>query len=379
VVMRLALMSMFAACAWAQLKFDIRTEVGRAPDRLKETQRVLRVAEQCAWRDAKAPEERAVVEALAKVYRVHFLPEISPEPKIATLTEKGVDILVARWIGTGAYSELIAWDTPETTSFIFKLPTRSWPSDSAIRATFETLLPIPRPDGGQTRAMGVKLTMARDALTHNWIGTGGLLIGYAPRQWDLGFMNWIDLWETAASSYLCTTFNMFAAPGYPLTMRSIPERFPPLESRVTNWSKKRILEELSRDPEPKDHPRTARFAWERDDMRDRVLTRELLKRDPTDEEMLGALRRRTTDNGAVVQAIVDAKLVGRYSNAIREYLRRDVLIWGKSPGAHGFDIVRPVTDVDFTDVALDVLREHPRAVAARTYAVAHGASVPVVP
>src|ERR1700730_2270192 len=97
--MRLALMSMFAACAWAQLKFDIHPVTGRASDRLKETQRVLRVARQSAWRDASAPEERAVVEALARVYRAHFLPEIAPEPKIATLTEKGVDILVAKWNG----------------------------------------------------------------------------------------------------------------------------------------------------------------------------------------------------------------------------------------------------------------------------------------
>jgi hypothetical protein len=377
--MRLALMSMFAACAWAQLKFDIHPVTGRAPDRLKETQRVLRVTRQAAWRDANAPEERAVVEALAKVYRVHFLSEITPKPKIATLTEKGVDILAARWIGAGPYSELIVWDTPESTSFIFKLPGQSWSSDSAIQATFETLLPVPGAGGKPTRARGVTLNITRDAQTHQWFGTGGLLIGYAPTQRDLGFMNWIDLWETAASSYLCASFNLYATPGYPFSMRSIPERFPPLESRVTNWSKKRILDELSREPELKDRARNTEFAWERDDRRDRVLARELLKRDPTDEEMLAALRRRTLDNGAVLRAILDAKQVRRYSNAIREYLPQDVLPWGLGLRASGFEIVCPVTDVDFTDVALEVLREHPRAWGARRYAVAHGAPLPVVP
>ena len=377
--MRLALMSMLAVCAWAQLRFDIRPVTGRASDRLKETQRVLRVAQQSAWRDSNAPEESAVIEVLVKTYRSHFLPEISPEPRIATLTEKGNDILVTKWIGTGPYSELIVWDTPESTSFIFKLPRQSWSSDSAIRATFEALLPVPGADVWPSRPKGVTLNIARDAQTGQLIAEGGLLIGYPPYQFDVGPMNWLDLWETESSSYLSATFSMWATKEYPHSLRSIPERFPPLESRVAQWSKKRILDELSREPEPKVHWIAARFAWERDDLRDRVLARELLKRDPTDEEMLAALRRRTADNGAVLQAVVDAKRVGRYSYAIREYLRLDVWPVGMGIGAHGFDIVRPVADVDFTDVALDVVREHPRADAARRYAVAHGASVPAVP
>jgi hypothetical protein len=356
---------MFAACAWAQLKFDVHPVTGRASDRLKETQRVLRVAQQSAWRDARAPEEVAVVDVLAKTYRTNFLPELLPEPRIATLTEKGVDILAAKWDGAGPYSELIVWDTPE-----------SWSSDSAIRAKFEALLPTPGTDG--SRPKGATLNIARDAQTQRWIGTGGLLIAYPPRQFDLGQMNWIDLWETAGSSYLSATFSMYATGQYPHNMRLIPERFPPLESRVTQWSKKRILDELSREPEPPGHPRATVFTWERDDMRDRVLARELLKRVPTDEELLAALRRRTIDNGAVLQAVVDAKQVVRYSNVIREYLPTDWRM-DRMLGAHAFDIVRKVPDVDFTDVALAVLRQNSGEAAARRYAVAHGANVSTVP
>jgi hypothetical protein len=52
-------------------------------------------------RDAGAPEELAVLEAIVKNYRSYFLPEINSVARIATLTEKGSDILVAHWAAPG--------------------------------------------------------------------------------------------------------------------------------------------------------------------------------------------------------------------------------------------------------------------------------------
>jgi hypothetical protein len=123
-VKRFLLTPVLAACLWAQqapaqLEFDIHPVTGRASDRLLETQRRLRVAQQSSWRVVKAPEERAALDATLETYGVHFQPEIDSDPKIATLTYKGDDILVARWTatrGSTAFSELIVRDTPYDTS-----------------------------------------------------------------------------------------------------------------------------------------------------------------------------------------------------------------------------------------------------------------------
>ena len=115
---RLVLLLVLGTCSWAQLKFDIRPVVGRASDRLLDIQRDLQVARQSVWREAKAQEERAVLEAVVQTYRLHFQTPIDSLTRIATLTDKGQDILVARWVATGsnAFTELIAWDTPSSTS-----------------------------------------------------------------------------------------------------------------------------------------------------------------------------------------------------------------------------------------------------------------------
>ena len=376
-MMRLVLMSMFAVCAWAQLKFDIHPVVGRASDRLKDTQRVLQVAHQSVWRDARKPEELAIVDGVAKTYRAHFLPELGSAPRIATLTEKGQDILVARWTAASdsPYSELIVWDTPESTSFIFKLPGHSWSSDPAIRSTFESMLPFPGADVWPPRPKGVALNIARDAQTQRWIGAGALLITSAPRQFDVGSMNWIDLWETATASYPCATFSQYATYEYPHSMR-IPERFPPLESRVEKWTKQRILDELSREPEHLDptHPLNGVQIWERADKRDRVLARELVRRDLTDEELFALLlSRRSNENGAVLQAIVDAGEVGRYSSTIRAFLQVDRGGFnGKRLTSPGFAILRRANETNFTDIAIQVLRQEIREDDAFQYAAEHG-------
>lgn len=351
---------MIAAGGWAQPQVDIHPVSGQASDRLKEAERRWRTARQLSWRDAGTPEELAVVAAVASFYKQVFQPELASAPKIATVTEKGQDILVARWrlsSNRTSFSELIVWDTPQSTSFIFQLSRRSWATDPAIRSSFERLLLPPRSDGRTPPAKGVTLNVARDPYTQQWVGAGGILLDYAPRQFDVGSMNWFDLWETAAASYLAATFSQFAMPLFPSNMRSIAERFPPLESRVGQWSKKRILDELG--------PGGFNAAF-----RDRVLANELLKRDLTDDELLSVLRRRQPDqSGAVLWAVVQAHQVSRFARAIRKYLEGDC---SHLKGNNPFDVIRGTDEVNFTEVAIDVLQQGCRADAPFRYAAAHG-------
>ena len=73
-------------------------------------------------------------------------------------------------------------------------------------------------------------------------------------------------------------------------MRSIPERFPPLEERIGQWGKQRILDELA-------NPVT--------DERDRVLTLALLNRDVSEDELLAVLKSRwRSENGALLRTMV---------------------------------------------------------------------------
>jgi hypothetical protein len=144
-------------------------------------------------------------------------------------------------------------------------------------------------------------------------------------------------------------------------MRTIGERFPPLESRVRQWSKKRILDELS----PGGFDSSGR---------DRVLAKELLKRDLTEDELLAALgRRERDDSGTLLFAVVEAHQVSRFSPAIREYLERGHFSQGKTNNP--FDIVGRTDEVNFTDVALSVLRADYRANAAFRYVAAHGTTL----
>jgi hypothetical protein len=217
------------------------------------------------------------------------------------LTEKGSDILVARWS-----PDLIVWDTPQNTSFLFRLPPHSWSSDSAVRSTFEKLLLPPTPDGRTPPPKGVTLSISRDPLTHRWIGAGGLLINYGPHQVDMGYLNWFDFWETPTASYISVAFKYLPGP-YPSDVRVIPERFPSLRSRVTEWTKKRLLDELA----------PGGLAE-----RDRVLAEELVKRDLTEDELLALLQSRWhKENGALLRAVEESQQVPRFSNAIRRYLQ----------------------------------------------------------
>jgi hypothetical protein len=166
--MRLVLLALIAACSWGQVRIEITPVTGRASDRLKEAQRRLQRVQQLVWREIRAPEERAVVEEARNSYRGFFLPEIGSEPRIATLTEDGIDILVARWTMPGdgiGGSELTVWDTPEVTYFIFRLPRASWSSDAAIRATFEKLVHA-RPGTRTKVEFDVNANVARDPQTH---------------------------------------------------------------------------------------------------------------------------------------------------------------------------------------------------------------------
>jgi hypothetical protein len=227
---------------------------------------------------------------------------------------------------------------------------------------FERLLLPPRPDGKTPPAKGVTVNIARDPYTQQWVGAGGLLINYFPRQFDYGYMNWFDLWEASNQSYLAASFSQYAISEYPPDMRSIAERFPPLASRVGQWSKERLLNELAH---------AGGFGTS---VRDRVLSKELLRRDMTGDELLLLLKRRTPDeSGTVLRTIVDTHQVPRFVRAIREYLRSAG--GGENKANNPFDIIRRDDQADFTDAAIEVLRLDNRANPAFRYAAAHGTTL----
>lgn len=363
--MRFALFTWMAIGILAQPVVEIRHVTGGASSRLTEAERWWRTAQHAAWREARAPEEREMVTAVTAIYREVFQPEIGPEPKIVTLTEKGQDILAVRWTGRDSmspFSEMIAWDTPNQTSFIFRLPPGRWSSGVQIQSTFEQLLLPPATDGHTPPATGVTVNIARDPRDGRWIGAGGFLIKYAPRQFDFGSLNWFDLWQSADGSYLAAGFHEFQTFASPRNMRGIAERFPPLEARVGSWSKGRILEELG-------------HGGVFEALRDSILARELLKRAVTNEELLAVLeRRRPDESGALLNVIVQERHVKRFEGAIHEYLRDDS---GCGKCNEAFNIVRRSDEVDFTDVALDVVRrEHdsvsPITAAPFVYVTDHG-------
>lgn len=360
---------MLAGCSWAQLRIDIHPATGRASDQLQEMQRIVQVAQQAALRNANAPEESAVVEAIVNTYRQTFVPVIDAMPEITTLTEKGSDILVARWahVGQDASLDLIVWDTPVNRSYIFKLPAHSWSSEPEIRATLEKLA-LPRTNGAT-------LNLARDAVTKQWFGTGSLLITRPPFQFDVGSLNWIDLWETTGASYLCVSFSGFVAYGPP-NMRWIPERFPPLETRVPQWTKQKMIDELSLISDSDTAIPRQLVQWNRQEARDRALARELMRREVGEGELrtlLEVRRSGSRENGEVLQAVVDSGRTAQFSNAIRDYLRGD-------PGEGNtmqlerpaFEIVTRTKDANFTDAALEVLRRKANASGAFTYVIEHG-------
>lgn len=363
--MRQVLFVLIVTCALAQADVDIRRVSGRASDRLKEAERRWRTAQQRSWRDPISPEELAVVAAVTKIYSELFQPELRSAPRIATLTEKGQDILLARWTLSGdknRISDLIVWDTPQGTSFIFRLAPGSWSVDPAIRSSFERLLLPPRSDGETPPAKGATVNIARDPYTKHWVGAGGILMNYGPRQFDVGLMNWFDLWETNAASFLAVTFSQFATPGFPSNMRSIGERFPSLESRVGQWSKEQLLNEL------------AHSGGFESSGRDRVMAKELLRRNLTDDELVSLLKTREPDpSGSVLSIIVEVHQVTRFMSAIRTYLQTATGNEGKAN--HPFDILGPTDEENFTDVAIEVLRHDYRANPAFRYAARHGATL----
>jgi len=205
----------------------------------------------------------------------------------------------------------------------------------------------PPGDPNDSWVRGVSLNVARDAITQRWIGSGGVEQARPPRQYDPGPYNWFDLWETATASYISITLNR-------QLLQPIGERFPPLASRVRSWSKQRLIDELS-------HNNGAR---------DFVLAAELLKRDITNDELLNLLESRLRDgNDAVLSEVVAAHQVSHFEAAIRLYLRHDFLGYGRSTS--GFRTMSDV-DLDFTDVAMEVLRENWHAEGAFRYAASHG-------
>jgi hypothetical protein len=358
--MRLILFMCLVAGVWAQPTVEIHHVIGRASDRLTEAEHRWRTAQRAAWRGIETPEEKDVVSAVTELYRGLFQPELGSAPKIVTLTDKGQDILVARWTAKdsqGWFSELIVWDTPNQTSFIFRLPRGSWSSDAQIRSSFERLLLPPTADGRSPAAKGVTVNVAKDAYTGRWIGAGGFPNKPIPRQIDIGLLNWLDLWQSADSSYLAAGFRQFDTPGFRWEMRSIAERFPPLESRVGNWSTRRILDELGH----------GGFDADR---RDRILAKELMRRPVTDEELLEVLMRRKPDlSGELLFVIVQEHQVAHFEGAIHKYLQADR---GCGQCNEPFTLLSNSGEVNFTDVALEVLRRGPVDYAPFAYVSDHG-------
>ena len=187
VFMRIAITFLFATCSWAQLTIDLHQVSGLPSDRLKEAQRRVQKVQDISWRPPEKEEELAVMKEVGQIARTYFRPWSEP-PQIGTFTEKGNDILVARWAAPGggsAISELIVWDTPQDTTFLFGLPAGSWSSDSSVQSTFERLLLPTRPDARTPPAQGVTLNMARNAETHQRIGAGVLVVKFVLRQFDI--------------------------------------------------------------------------------------------------------------------------------------------------------------------------------------------------
>jgi hypothetical protein len=337
-----------------QPKVEIHRVVGRRSERLIDAVHRWKTAQRQTWREARSAEEKAVLAVATKKCSELFQAALQIAPPITTITEHGQDILIARWTlfdDRSRISEVILWDTPKYTSFTFQLPRGTWASDAAIRSTFERLLLPPRPDAKTPPARGVTVNIARDPYSRQWVGAGGLLIDYFPRQFATGFGNWLELWETSAASFLSAGFSKW--------LSGIGERFPPLESRVGRWSKQQLFDELA-------HP--GGF-WTSD--RDRVLAKELLHRNLVDEELLSLLQKRRPDaSETVLSVIVSEHQVTRFVSTIRTYLQTAVHRDDKAN--HPFQIVDRTDEANFTDIAIDILNQDYRLNSAFKYAARHG-------
>jgi hypothetical protein len=358
--MRAALCLLFGASAFAQLNIEVTPTTGRAPERLKEAQRRLNLAGRTALTAPAGEDESAALDTALRTLKTNFLPALNSESRIATIVKESGDILTARASVAdpdGAIPVTI-WDTPQDTAFIFTLPRHCWSSGDSLKATLNRLF-RPSTDAPIFVLTKVMVSTATDPLTHQQIGTGGLLYAGAPRQFDPGPLNWLDFWETASASYLSATFVKFS-----LSIKHVPERFPSLAARAATWTKEHILEVLNSGTIP---------------ARDGILTRELLKRDVTDDEMLALFRRpRPADNLRVMDAVIDMRQTKRFENAIRRYLSGLQRDYGLSKrmglDAQVFALLRPVPDVDFTQEALSLALRDSGAGYAFGYAAARARS-----
>lgn len=362
--MRPALIALFfAQFIPAQIKIDIHQVKGGASERLLEVERRWRVAQRVSYHAPSTPEEMTVLAALTKEYTQVFRPPLQASPLVATFTENGQDILVIRWRSLDDQLRepiVIVWNTPEETAFLFPLKPGSVKDDAAADCTFQSLLAPTGSDPSTRAARGVSINIARDSVHRQTIAAGGLSIAYFPIQFDLGLLNWFDLRETAGSSFLSVGFSQHVLYELPANLRSINERFPLLEKRVPGWTKQRLIREL-------DH-----HANLLTQLRDQILTKELLRRELTDDEMLTMLRSRDHDpNLTLLRAIVQTRQTLRYAGALRAYLETAKAggYWGQDSA---FGAVEPSAEANFTDVALSVLRRNPKAAPAFFYAARRG-------
>jgi hypothetical protein len=95
-----------------------------------------------------------------------------------------------------------------------------------------------------------------------------------------------------------------------------------------------------------------------------------MRRPVTDEELLEVLKRRKTDvSGALLYVIVEEHQVAHFEGAIRRYLQADR---GCGQCNEPFTILSRCGEVNFTDVALEVLRLGNVTYAPFTYVSDHG-------
>jgi hypothetical protein len=360
--MRIAIFALLVASGLAQPRLEIQHVSGPAASRLREAEGWWSTAHR-PWRTGSRPEEREVVTGIITTFNEYFQPDLDPAPKIATLTEAGKDILAARWVPghREIFTELIVWDTPDRTTFLFRLRHGAWSSEAVIQTSLDSLLRTLKADHHPPLVTGVRLDIINDPKTQQWVGSGLLLMNTIPRPFSNGPDSWFYIWDTADASFLAITFNWYRTTGYPPNMREIGERFPPLTERARQWNKQRLIDELV----PGGFDAMSR---------DRILTKELLMRDVTNHELLMLLRRRKSDiSGTVLIAIVDLNQVSRFSAGIREYLRTVVAPDAKSNNP--FNILNRVDEPNFTDAAIDALHHDVRATPAFRYATKHGTTI----
>jgi hypothetical protein len=213
-----------------------------------------------------APEADGVFRSAMLACR-RFLSIELPSPKsMATFTHAGQDILIARWTGDlplGSKS-MTLWDDPSSTSLLIRLPAVKLQNPDSLKALMQGLIRWDR-----SRLGPLYLFLSRTHYPGRDFLRGGATNTF-PRQFvfptDLtiaGDTESTGTWFSVTLSADATSVEFLDH------MKGIPERFPPLESRIPRWSTARLLVAM-KEPDPwPDMPRISILLHEavsRDDL-----------------------------------------------------------------------------------------------------------------